>query len=252
MDDARVILVMLRQPQLDDANEMRTDPLWEFGSFGYTGCHRANLMNPRRLAELDGARIGFAQNGPYGVKLVHLTPPIRTMHHGSFGEMKWSPAEMPLTYDSAPTLVNNSGFSDVPRLMGMLDGVRRSSPVARFASRFRSRRTPLPPAVARQVMYVYERARSDGGSASVARSYVDALPFPPPRIDGDRDATYLAAWAATLLHQHSLARWTARSLRCIAPAAACAPVEPSERPSRVTRPGIADVLRGDTAAAAPP
>jgi hypothetical protein len=91
---------MLRRPRLDDPNEMRTDPLWEFGSFGCTGCHRANLMNPAKLTELHGARVGFAQNGPHGIKLVHLTPPIRTLHHGSFGEAKWSPAEMPLTYAS--------------------------------------------------------------------------------------------------------------------------------------------------------
>jgi hypothetical protein len=47
MDDARVIIVMLRQPRLDDPNEMRTDPLWEFGSFGCTGCHRKSLMTRR-------------------------------------------------------------------------------------------------------------------------------------------------------------------------------------------------------------
>lgn len=94
MDDARVMLVMLRQPQRDDPNEMRTDPLWEFGSFGCTGCHRSNLMNPAKLSELHGARLGFAQNGPCGIKLVHITPPIVTLHHGSFGEAKWSPVEM--------------------------------------------------------------------------------------------------------------------------------------------------------------
>jgi hypothetical protein len=190
MDDARVILVMLRRPRLDDPNEMRTDPLWEFGSFGCTGCHRANLMNPAKLTELHGAHLGFAQNGPHGIKLVHLTPPIRTLHHGSFGEAKWSPAEMPLTYASAPTLVNSLGASDVPLLMDMLSGVRRGSPVARFASKFRSRCKPLPPSVAEQVIAVYERQRSDGGTGSVARFYVDALPCVPPRVDHNRQATY--------------------------------------------------------------
>jgi hypothetical protein len=109
-------------------------------------------MNPAKLTQLHGARFGFAQNGPHGIKLVHLTPPIRTLHHGSFGEAKWTPAEMPLTYASAPTLVNNLEASDVPLLMEMLSGVRRGSPVARFASKFRSRREPLPPSVAEQVM----------------------------------------------------------------------------------------------------
>src|SRR6185312_13769949 len=54
MDDPKVIIVMLRQPRLDSPNEMRTDPLWEFGSFGCTGCHRKNLMNPNKLTELNG------------------------------------------------------------------------------------------------------------------------------------------------------------------------------------------------------
>jgi hypothetical protein len=190
MDEARVILVMLRRPRLGDPNEMRTDPLWEFGSFGCTGCHRANLMNRRRLTDLNGARFGFAQNGPLGIKLVHLTPPVRMRHHGSFGEAKWLPAEMPLTYASAPTLVNNFGYSDFPKLLSVLRGVRRGGPVAQFASKFRSRREPLPSAIGEQVISVYERMRSDGGSSSVAKSYVDALPCMPPRIDHDREATY--------------------------------------------------------------
>ena len=61
MDDPRVIIVMLRQPRLNDPNEMRTDPLWEFGSFGCTGCHRRSLMNPKKLTELNGTRFAFAQ-----------------------------------------------------------------------------------------------------------------------------------------------------------------------------------------------
>src|SRR5262245_17851537 len=94
----RVILVMLRRPRLNDPKESRADPFWEFGSFGCTRCHHANLMNPKKLGELNGVRLGFAQNGPLGVKLVYLTPPIRTLHHGAFGEAKWRPTEMPLSY----------------------------------------------------------------------------------------------------------------------------------------------------------
>jgi hypothetical protein len=52
------------------------------------------------------------------------------LHHGSFGEAKWLPAEMPLSYDTAPTLVNNCGFSDIPNLLDMISGVHRGSPVA--------------------------------------------------------------------------------------------------------------------------
>lgn len=188
MQQVSVVLVMLRQPRLDDPNEMRTDALWEFGSFGCTGCHRRNLMNPRRLTELNGVSLGFAQNGPLGVKLVHVTPPVKMLHHGNFAEAKWSPAKMPLSYDSAPTLVNNYGFSDVPELLDMISDVRRGSPVAQFASKFRSRRSPVPNAVGNRMLEVYEKFRRDGGC--VSESYVDALPCKPPRIDGDREATY--------------------------------------------------------------
>jgi hypothetical protein len=189
-DEPRVVVIILRLPRKKraDPNEMRTDPLWEFGSFGCTGCHRRNLMNPRRLAELNGARLAFAQNGPHGFKLVHLTPPVRMLHHDSFGEAKWSPAEMPLSYASAPTLVNNLGFSDIPSLLNMICDVRRSSPVASFASKFRARRMPLPRLIGDRMIAVYDRVRSDGGV--VTKSYVDALPWLPPRVDNDRKATY--------------------------------------------------------------
>lgn len=105
-----IFIVILRQPRLNDPNEMRTDPLWEFGSFGCTGCHRSNLMNPKKLSELNGSSLAFAQNGPEGFKLVYITHPIQTAYHGENSEAKWEPLEMPLTYKSAPTLINNNGF----------------------------------------------------------------------------------------------------------------------------------------------
>ncbi len=188
MADLRIVFVMLRQPWLGDPNEMRTDPLWELGSFGCTRCHRKNLMNPKKLSEHEGARFAFAQNGRLGIKLVHVTPPVRMRHHGMFGEATWNPSAMPLRYDSAPTLVNNSGESDVPTLIQMISDVRRESPVAQFASKFRSRRQPLPDHVGQELLEVYNRFRDDG--ATVAERYEDALPYPPPRIDPDREATY--------------------------------------------------------------
>lgn len=190
MAQGRIIIVMLRRPRRGDPNESRADPFWEFGSFGCTGCHRANLMNPKKLGELNGARLGFAQNGPLGVKLVYLTPPLKTLHHGSFGEAKWSPTKMPLTYTCAPTLVDNSGHSEFPLLRKVFNGVHRGSLVARFTSKFRSRREPLPQMAGAQLVAVYEKARKDGGRASVARSYVDALPYAPPVVDQQRKATY--------------------------------------------------------------
>lgn len=188
MDETKINLVMLRQPRRNDPNEMRTDPLWEFGSFGCTRCHRRNLMNPKKLIELEGRRLAFVQNGPLGFKLVHVTPPVSVCHHGTFGEVKWSPVEMPLTYDSAPTLVNNLGMSDCPELFDIIMEVCRERPIAKFTSKFRSRRQPLPTSLGRQIVEIYERRRS--GCGRVARSYVDALPCEPPRLDRDREATY--------------------------------------------------------------
>ena len=188
MTEHRVVIVMLRQPRLEDPTEMRTDPLWELGSFGCTGCHRKNLMNPKKLIEHDGARLAFAQNGQLGLKLVHVTPPVRMIHHGMLGEATWAPAAMPMRYDSAPTLLNNSGASDVSSLVPMIRNVRRGSPVAQFASKFRSRRQPLPYHIGQELLQVYSRFRASG--TGVAQGYEDALPYLPPRIDTDRKATY--------------------------------------------------------------
>lgn len=188
MDKPNVVLVMLRQPQLRNPREMRTDPLWEFGSFGCTGCHRKNLMNLKKLVELEGMHFGFAQNGPMGIKLVHVTPPVRVRHHGAFGEATWSPAEMPLTYATAPTLVNNLGASDIPELMELIRGVHRGSPIAQFSSKFRSRRLPVPPSVGKRILETYKRFRRKSGN--VSKTYVDALPCRPPLVDDDRKATY--------------------------------------------------------------
>ena len=194
MNDPRVLVVMLRQPKRHNSGEMRTDPLWEFGSFGCTRCHQRNLMNPRRADELRGSLLAFAQGGDSEVRLVHVTPPIRVVHHGLFAEATWQPVDMPLAYQSAPVLIDNHGGSDVPALIEMIDGVRRSTPVGRFTSKFRSRRRPLPAEVGCQVVAGYRRFRERG--ATVARNYTDSMPFPPPRIDRDRERTYaeLLSW----------------------------------------------------------
>jgi hypothetical protein len=188
MDRQTVIVVMLRRPRLNEPNEMRTDPLWEFGSFGCTGCHGRNLMNPKRLAEHNGSRFAFVQNGHLGIKLVHITPPVRAVLHSGFGEVAWEPREMPLQYDTAPLIVSRSGESDTPTILHLIRGARRRGPIAQFSSKFRSCRQPLPDSAGRELVEVYERTRNSG--AAVSRSYVDALPYPPPLIDLDREATY--------------------------------------------------------------
>lgn len=183
-----IVMALLRQPRLDDDEEQRDDPFWELGSFGVTGCHSRNLLNPRKAHELVGKRVAFAQGGPRGFKLIYLTPPVTVEYHAGNCELRWSPAEMPLAYESAPTLVDNAGYSDVPALLGELAGVARRTMVGRFASKFRSRRKPLSAKIACQL----EQAIQDAifGGAKQALRYIDCLPFPPPRVDDNRQATY--------------------------------------------------------------
>jgi hypothetical protein len=183
-----VIVVFLRQPRVGNQNERRDDPFWEFGSFGCTGCHRKNLMNPAKSSELNGVRLAFVQGGPKGVKLVHVTPPISVRQHGSVCEAKWQPVEMPLTYTSAPIVVNNDGYSDIPLLADQTRHIRRSTPVSRFTSGFRTRRLPLPSDCGLQVIRAYKRFRAK--CAKVAGSYVDAMPYPPSIIERNRKKRY--------------------------------------------------------------
>ncbi len=110
----------------------------------------------------------------------------RDRHHRIFGYLE---VESVNALGAEPS-ASDQRFSDIPKLLDIIGGVRRGSPVAQFASKFRSRREPLPPPVAKQVIAVYERERSNGGFGSVAQSYVDALPCVPPRVDNDREGTY--------------------------------------------------------------
>ena len=66
MAEHRIVIVMLRQPRLEDPSEMRTDPLWEFGSFGCTGCHRKNLMNPEEADRAQRGTVRFCPKWPAG------------------------------------------------------------------------------------------------------------------------------------------------------------------------------------------
>ena len=143
-DCPRVVMVHLRQPKRRDPMESRTDPFWEFGSFGCTRCHIKNLMNPQRIDELEGVRLAFAQGGPDGHRLVHLTPPVHVVRHKDRCELRWAPAEMPFRYGDAPVLAGAHEASDFPLLLAMLTHVNRTTLPAKFSSRFRSRRQPLP------------------------------------------------------------------------------------------------------------
>ena len=187
-DDDDVIIAMLRQPRLSDPTEQRNDPFWEFGSFGITGCHSSNLLNPKKAHELKGKRIAFAQGGPDGIKLVYVTPPVSVRYHAGCVELNWSPAAMPLTYTCAPVLIDNLGYSDFAPLHDLIGDVARTTPVAQFSSKFRSRREPVPRALARQMLTVFQGPGLNARKR--ATHYIDCLPFPPPRIDPDRRLTY--------------------------------------------------------------
>ena len=190
MPETRVLVVHLRQPRLANPKEVRSDPFWEFGSFGLTGCHSRNLMNPKKLSELNGGRLAFAQGGRLGMKLVYLSPPVKVTRHGSLGEATWEPNEMPFTYRAAPLLIDKHGETSFPLLKHFLQGTKRRGWLGRFSSRFRSRRSPLKSKVGEELVQVYENRRRSAASSSMSRSYTDALPYRPPAVDQDRESTY--------------------------------------------------------------
>lgn len=186
----RVVVVHLRRPHKANPKETRADPFWEFGSFGCTGCHSKNLMNPAKINELDGVRLAFAQGGPLGFRLVMLTPPVRVVRHKVRCELRWEPIEMPFRYEAAPLLIDSSGQSDFKSLSRILRLAGRTTWPAQFSSKFRSRRTPLPEDVAMEISRTYQRLRVVAHSNQIAERYEHALPYAPNVIDKTRGETY--------------------------------------------------------------
>ncbi len=167
----RIIIVHLRRPGKDD---LRSDPFWEFGSFGVTGCHHNNLLHPKNSPGLIGIRLAFAQSGKLGTRLVYLTPPInRVVVYRRRSEVLWSPAEMPFRYEKAPLLISNGGKSDFARLKEALSSGRRTTWVGQFASDFRTRKKALGARAARQLVTVYEHCRKCAPRTHIADNYVD-------------------------------------------------------------------------------
>jgi len=182
----KVFFVHLRRPGRDDP---RTDPLYEFGSFGCTKCHSSNLFHPRHAEHLKDARLAFVQGGDDGTRLVFLTPPITVKVWADNCEACWTPAEMPFKYSKAPVLVANDGFSDFPLVDSFAKMTNRSTLEGGLSSRIRSRSRPLPLDMAAEVISVYERYRKDKGCSAIAMHYYEALPH-IAEIDDDRKATY--------------------------------------------------------------
>jgi len=170
-----VIIVHLRRPRIADPKESRSDPFWEFGSFGITGCHSKNLMNPKNSRRLEGVRLAFAQGGNQGTRLIHLTTPVRTDKHRSCIEAKWSSTKMPFRYHSAPILASNTAMSDFPKLAASLAPVKRSTLEGKFASKYRTAATPLEDEIAKELIEIYDQKRRQARPSQIARSYT------PPR-----------------------------------------------------------------------
>jgi len=200
MVDASVIMVLLRRPRRNKTTETRSDPFWEFGSFGVTHCHCKNLMNPKKADRLRGVRLAFAQGGQKGFKLVFLTPSIQIKSHRETCEAKWTadPKRMAFKYHNAPILINNergnNGYkytTDFSLLRSEIESVDRPTPVAKFSSKFRTQVQPVPNRIARQITRVYESRMRKGVAEQFITSYEEALPEPPPRVDKHRRKTYL-------------------------------------------------------------
>jgi hypothetical protein len=141
MDDT-VVIVMLRQPKRSDPNESRSDPFYEYGCFGLTGCHETNLLND---TSANGTRLAFVQPGKNDVRLVLVTPPATIDWCGSRLIATWTRTEMPLRYDEAPVLVANRFPPRRSSLLDVIEKTNRTTPVGKFPSRFRSRKEPVPP-----------------------------------------------------------------------------------------------------------
>ena len=181
MKTPRVFIVVLRRPKLSDPEEKREDPFWEFGSFGSTGCHMKNLLNPKKAkTRLEGARLAFAQGGHLGFKLVKLTPPIRIDDSKMPCEALWSPKHMPFRYADAPLLVDHNGRSDFHFLEPRVRKGGCAGPVAQFSSIFRAAVTALPPRQARALVKIYESKLRKARGHMFAKKYSDALSYAPP------------------------------------------------------------------------
>lgn len=183
-------MVHLRRPKSDA--DFRDDPFWEFGSFGITGCHADNVMNPAKSRELFGARLAFAQGGDDGTRLVFVTPPIhKIVLFENRVEVYWQPTEMPFRYRSAPILVDKKGATDFPRFRQSLMNTDCPTWERKLGSRFRSRRKPLEPNLESELVSVYEERRSSAGKSEIAENYVDALPLErPPLTPKERERRY--------------------------------------------------------------
>lgn len=191
----RLFIVMLRRPRKDDP---RTDPFWEFGSFGCTGCHGKNLLHPKNCQIRDGDRLAFVQGGQLGARLLLVTPPVERFDHAGGSpkgrvELRWDSGQKPFRYDHAPSLFESPAPGRAglfPRLADNLAHTNRSTIDAKFASRFRARTSPLEPELARELESGFNAAVKRAGKSDFIARYEQALPWcdcPSPASERRRD-----------------------------------------------------------------
>jgi hypothetical protein len=168
-----VFIVCLRQP--GSTRDYREDPYWEVGSFGCTGCHQTNLLNPAAKHIPNRARLAFAQGGRLGVKLVLLTPAVQVAPQGDTLEVKWKP-RMPFRYADAPLLVNKRGDTDFPSFKLYVAKSKSASWLQKLSSKCRSRAQALPPAVAAELIERFDATRAKAARRLLADTYLDAIP----------------------------------------------------------------------------
>jgi hypothetical protein len=186
-----LFIVFLRRPGKDDG---RSDPYWEFGSFGCTSCHTHNLLNPKKVHVKTGDRLAFVQGGGQGCKLLLITPPVTRVEHGKeLVEVRWNRNVKPFRYSSEhapvlakPGLVNTT----LVELGKLVNGANRTTAQAKLASCFRTQCQPLNSKAAEELTVLFERARRAATPfQDFIRSYADALPWhilSPPTFDERR------------------------------------------------------------------
>lgn len=199
-----VFVVYLRRPSSDDK---RSDPFWEFGSFGRTGCHSHNLLSRNCRIEPGVSSVLFLQGGEGCIRAVALaevsdiTPFTIAAKDGKpqqqGRELKWKKIRGPYVFEEAPFLIgNHDGRSDFPAFSKKLGGTQRDTRVAGAASKLRARATELEMAVALEVREVF--ARWKGAKASAFHETIEDGPW-RRRMAGveaaerkDREARYAA------------------------------------------------------------
>lgn len=142
--------VFLRKPK--DLTDRRNDPFWEFGSFGRTGCHKANLLHPRRTPLRDGDQLAFLQGGRGEIRVIGVTPSISVTGSTGLLEPEWSRSYRPMPYSNAPLLIDNLGKTAFPSALQLLHGTRRSTYCGAAGSRLRSKMTAVDAELTNEIL----------------------------------------------------------------------------------------------------